>query len=58
MKKTVQFIETVCKTENECTVKTQFYWIIKVIKTLKVLKKKCRLKTYNYALFKINMKFN
>ena len=58
MKEIIWFVETVCETENECIVKTQSCWIIEVIKILKVLKKKCKLKTCSYALFKINMKFN
>ena len=58
MKKIIWFIEIVCKTENECIVKTWFCWIIEIIKILKILKKKCKLKIYSCALFKINMKFN
>ena len=54
----IQSVETAHKTENECIVKTQFCWIIEVIKTSEILKRKCRLKTCSCALFKINMKFN
>ena len=58
MEETIQLIKIVCETENECTVETWFYWIIKAIKTLKVLKRKCRLKACSCALFRISMKFN
>ena len=58
MKETVWFVETVCKIKNECIVKTWSCWIIKAIKTSKVLRKKCKLKICSCALFKINMKFD
>ena len=58
VKEIIQFIKTVCETENECTVETWSCWIIEVIKTSEVLKKKCRLKACSCALFKINIRFN
>ena len=58
MKETVWFVETACEIKNECIVETQSCWIIEIIKTSEVLKRKCRLKTCSCALFKINMRFN